>query len=367
MMTFSKKKWGLGLLFFLMPWVCVGAQWGGAGMKKPPTPVVAALPHWVQHHPPLHAVGSLVANQFTTIKPGVAGHVQRLLFDSGQTVFKGQLLVVLDHAVLSAQLKAARAQATLNHLAYQRAAELLNTRSISQSEFDQAKAQFDMSQAKVGEIAATLEKKFIRAPFSGRLGLRHIHLGDYVLPDQAIVYIQSSRPIYVDFSLPEKDKQSVWIKQPLSITFSGQGGAQAHSGHVVAIDAQIDRQTRSITVRGAMPNAEGYGLPGGFVEVHLSARRSQSLLSIPQEAVQKSQKQNYVFFIKKGRAAKATVHLVERRSDDVLIKKPPQLSLKTPVIVQGQLKIAEGMPVVAINLKKTPNKPVTATPVPPGR
>lgn len=343
-MHFYKKPVCCFVLFVCLSTTTAQAQWGKQTFTPPPTPVVAVKAKAVTWHKTLRAIGSLVASKSVTIKAGITGHIEKILFKSGQFVPKGQLIIMLDHDMLSAQLKEANAQAKLNQLTYSRAKRLVRTKSISQSELDQAEANFEVSKAKVQQIQASIDKKFIKAPFSGSLGLRHINVGDYVLSDQDLVYLQSSRPIYIDFTIPEPQKALLAQGQEITLKTSSYP-KHAFKGTILAFDSKVDAQTRSITVRGTLPNQNKRLMPGGFAEVIVATKQSEQLISIPQEAVQKEMDGSYVYKVSQGKATRVTIAIASRTAGHVLIMKNPSIHANDEIITEGQLKLQDGSPV----------------------
>src|SRR5919204_4492708 len=175
-----------------------------AAFQPPPeavTTIVASQEPWPST---LSAIGTVAAVQGVTVSADLPGTVETIGFESGQIVREGEVLALLDTRQEQAQLAAAEAQRELALLNFQRMQGLLNENVISRAEFDRATADYRQTDAHVGEIRAAIERKTIRAPFSGVLGIRHVNLGQYLSGGDALVTLQSMNPIYVNFGVPQQ-------------------------------------------------------------------------------------------------------------------------------------------------------------------
>ena len=161
----------------------------------------ATIENWL---PSIKAVGSIEAVNGISVANEVPGVVETIEFESGDTVKQGDVLIRLDTAIDAAALRTRRAEAQLAEQEFKRVSDLLPKRAVSQSQFDEAKANFDAARARVNEAEATLNKKIIRAPFDGTLGIRMVDQGQYLSTGSAIVEINMLNPIYVDYTLSEK-------------------------------------------------------------------------------------------------------------------------------------------------------------------
>src|SRR5262245_16586744 len=175
----------------------------GAAFQPPPEAVTTIVANEEDWPTSLTAIGTMAAVQGVTVSADLPGTVDRILFESGQTVKSGDMLAMLDTRQEKAQLAAIEAQRELARLTFERMQGLLNERVISQAEFDRATAEFRETEARVGEIRAVIERKTIRAPFSGVLGLRQVNLGQYLAGGDQLVSLQSLNPIYVNFGVPQ--------------------------------------------------------------------------------------------------------------------------------------------------------------------
>ena len=176
----------------------------GSSFQPPPeaiTTIVAKEETWPST---LSVVGTMVAIHGVTVSADLPGTVDQIKFESGKWVHEGEVLALLDTRQERAQLAAADAQRELARVNFERMEGLIEERVVSRAEYDRANADSRQSDARVGEIRATIERKTIRAPFSGLLGIRHVNLGQYLSAGDALVTLQSLDPIYVNFGVPQQ-------------------------------------------------------------------------------------------------------------------------------------------------------------------
>src|SRR5205807_2394701 len=176
----------------------------GAAFQPPPeavTTIVASREDWPST---LTAIGTVAAVRGVTVSADLPGVVDRIAFESGQAIREGEVLAVLDTRQERAQLAAAEAQRDLAKINFERMEGLLNEHVVSRAEFDRAQADQRQSDARVGEIRAAIDRKTIKAPFGGILGLRHVNLGQYLSGGDALVTLQSLNPVYVNFGVPQQ-------------------------------------------------------------------------------------------------------------------------------------------------------------------
>ena len=213
----------------------------------------------------LGAVGSVSAVQGVTLNAEVAGTIRRIAFDSDQTVKAGQIMVELDASVERAQLKAAEANAALALANFESSRALIDTGAISRTQFITQEAQTKSADAEVARLRALIDKKTIRAPFSGRTGLRQVNLGQFIGNGDPIVLLQSLDPVYVDFTLPQQRLSQLTVGLPVQVKTDVFPGA-AFEGKLSAVNQQVDAATRSIQLRATLANPEGKLRPGMFVQ-----------------------------------------------------------------------------------------------------
>ncbi len=323
-----------------------------AAMFGPPPPAVVtsavvAAQNW---RPRLEAVGTVVAVQGVQVANEVPGLVREILFESGQAVKQGAVLVRLDDAVDQAQLRGLQAALGLARVKFQRAAKLVKERSVSQSDYDAARAELTNAQAQVASQQALIEKKVVRAPFDGVLGLRAISLGQYLPTGTAIAPLEQLDPVFVDFSLPERQLGSIGVGQRVRVT-SDSRPQQALDGEVIAVDPSVDRSSRMLRLRARLANAERQLRPGMFTRVALDLGRETRVLTLPRIAITYAPYGDAVFAIvdQDGQTIvkQRQVQTGEVLGDAVVIEKG--LSAGDKVVLTGQVKLRNGMPVTIDN------------------
>src|SRR5438552_4514522 len=235
----------------------------GAAFHPPPEAVTTIVVGREEWPTTLTAIGTMAAVQGVAVSADLPGTVERIAFDSGKSVREGEVLALLDTREEQAQLAAAEAQRDLARLNFERMQGLLNERVISRAEFDRATAQQRETEARVGEIRAAIERKTIRAPFSGVLGIRQVNVGQYLAGGDPLVTLQSLNPIYVNFGVPQQDAGQARIGRVVNVTLgppspsasAGQPSPSADfTGRVTAIDSIVDEKTRNIQVQATLAN-----------------------------------------------------------------------------------------------------------------
>ena len=228
-----------------------------AQMRQPPPPASVAVTEvrnesW---QPRLKAVGTVSATQGIFVTNEVAGIVREILFASGQKVEAGEVLVRLEDSVDEADLRGLQAERDLARIKFKRLAKLVQDRSVSQSDYDEAKAELDGAEAKVASKRALIDKKSIRAPFDGTLGIRSVNVGEYLAPGAQLVPLQALDPVYVDFFLPERHFAQLHSGQLVEVRVTARPD-QVFQGEITAINPGVDEATRSIRVQATLANPE---------------------------------------------------------------------------------------------------------------
>lgn len=323
-----------------------------AMMSAPPPPAViaSAVVEAQSWQPFLHAVGSVTAVQGIYVTTEVAGQVDRITATSGQTVNAGDLLLQLDDSVDEADLKGLIAQRKLAQLQFERNRKLLKDKSVSRSDYDQSRASLESAEAAVAAKQAVIHKKAITAPFSGQLGIVDINLGQYLSPGDAIVSLQSLDPVYVDYSLPERNLPDVQVGQAVEVEVQSRPG-QRFSGTVSAIAPGIDRGTRTVRVRATLDNPDVLLRPGMFAEVDTVLPLREDILTLPRTAVTYNPYGESVFVIQKSDKGLVVqnrpVETGAVRAGRVEITKG--LKAGEEVVAAGQNKLRNGQPVKVDN------------------
>lgn len=332
----------------------------------PPETIAEGVAHPETWPDSLTAVGSVSADQGVLVSPEIAGTVSEIDFESGATVHQGDLLLRLDTSSEEAQLRAAQAEAQLAKLTADRTRQLRANRTVSQSELDQANATLKQDEANVDAIQATIDKKTIRAPFSGRLGIRLVNLGEQLDVGKSIVSLQSLAPVYVDFSLPQQDLASLKTGLPVQVTSDAYPG-KTFDGELTAINPDLDTTTRSIPIRAKFSNADELLRPGMFVQVEVQLPNQQPVLAIPATAILSAPYGDSVFLVETQVDHGATNIVVQQkfirtgraRGDFVSVESGLQAG--DHVATAGLFKLRNGVN-VSINNQDTPKPSLTPNP-----
>lgn len=251
---------------------------------QPPESVSSVVVKQEQWEESLTAIGSVAAVQGVTVAPEVPGTVTEIAFDPGTVVAKGDLLVRLDTSLEVAQLRALEAQADLARVNAERERTLRKQELISQSELDTAEATLKQNQADADATRALIEKKTIRAPFAGRLGIRQVNLGQYLDAGKPIVSLQSLTPIFVNFSLPQQDLAQLRTGMAVRLTTDACPG-KTFEGQLSTINPDLDPTTRSVSLQARLENSAQLLRPGMFARVEVLLSESHDELVIPLTAV----------------------------------------------------------------------------------
>lgn len=315
---------------------------------KPPPPatVAAAIVKQESWTSSLSAVGALTPVAGVKISSEIAGKIKTLHFDSGQTVKTGDLLVELDSDTDRAELRGLEAELQLAKAQLQRSEKMLAKKYVSQADYDQYKANLGQALAAVDAKRTVIQKKLIRAPFSGELGIRRVSLGWYLKEGEAIVTLQQLNPINLDFTLPERHLQHISEQQQVTATVQAYPN-EVFSGRIVAIDPAVEDGSRAISIRAKLDNKDKRLRPGMFVEVHIDLAQPQAVLTLPDTAITYNPYGNSVFLIQQGEAG-LTVQsrqVVTGQSREGRVEIISGLQAGDRVVSAGQIKLRNGMPV----------------------
>ncbi len=313
----------------------------------------------------LSAIGTVTAVQGVEVSTEIAGVIREIAFESGAMVEKGAVLIRLDTSSEEAQLRAVEAQVSLAKVNAERLRQLLTAKTISQSELDTAEATLKQNEANADTIRATINKKTIRAPFSGQLGIRKVNLGQYLDAGKPIVSLQSLEPMHADFSLPQQyfGQLSLGLKVRLSADAFGQ---KQFEGKITAINPEFDEVTRSVRVQGTFENNEHLLRAGMYARMEVVLPSDQNVLVIPSTALLSAPFGNSVYVIEPS--TNKTGGLVARqqfvktgpvRGDYVTVESGLKAGEK--VASSGVFKLRNGVSVVENN-EMVPK--ATATPKP---
>jgi membrane fusion protein (multidrug efflux system) len=340
-----------------------------ASAPIPASTVSATKVEYQQWQPQLTAVGTLRAVRGVDVTSEVAGLVRSIEFKSGDEVKAGQVLAQLNADSDIAQLHSLEAAADLAATVYERDKQQLAAEVISKAQVDTDAGDLKSKRAQVAQQAALVEKKTIRAPFAGKLGISTVNPGQYLNPGDKLVTLQTIDPIFIDFSLPQQQLPQVAIGQKVTLTTDAYKGV-SFDGKVNAINPKVDTNTRNVMIEATIPNAKRLLLPGMFATVRLAAGDEQRYLTLPQTAITYNPYGNTVFVVKasdkkddKGNAAllaqQVFVTLGPTRGDQIAILKGVEPG--TQVVTSGQTKLKNGSPIV-INNSVVPTDSPNPTP-----
>src|SRR5215467_282913 len=256
----------------------------GKSYAPPPTAVTTLVAKRETWPATFNVIGTVEAVHGVTVAADLPGTVDKINFESGKAVHAGDVLVELDIRQERAQLASLEAQRDLAKVNYARMDQLVKEGVISRMEYDQATANQKQTEANVAEIRATIERKTIRAPFSGILGIRKVNLGQYLSSGSPIVQLQSLNPIYVDFGIPQQSASRVPVGRNLRIT-SDEFAGQVFSGRVTAVDSVVDEATRNIQIQATLANPDGKLRPGMFVNVEVALGAVRPVIALAASAI----------------------------------------------------------------------------------
>lgn len=256
----------------------------GKSFSPPPETVSTATAKEEKWQETIPAIASISAVQGVKVTAEVAGTVAEIKFESGAVVAKGDLLVHLDTATEEAQLRALEAQVELSELNFKRMENLRRENTVSQAELDQAASDLKQKRATADATRATIEKKIIRAPFAGKLGIRQVNLGQYLDAGHIVVSLQSLKPVYADFSLPQQDLARLKPGLPVRVTTDTYTN-EIFSGTITALNPDLDSATRSVRLQATLSNDRELLRPGMFARVEVLLPDEHPVLAIPATSV----------------------------------------------------------------------------------
>ena len=335
----------------------------GAAFQPPPEAVTTTVAQREEWPATLSAIGTVAAVQGVTVSADLPGTVDRIAFESGAAVRQGDVLAVLDTRQERAQLAAAEAQRDFARTNFERMRGLLDEQVISRAEFDRASADHRQMEARVGEIRAAIDRKTIRAPFSGILGLRSVNLGQYLSGGDALVTLQSLNPIYVNFGVPQQAAAQMRVGRTVRVTAEEVGGIEL-TGRVSALDSVVNEATRNIQVQATFANTGGRLRPGMFVQTQVTVGASAGVVSLPSSAISYAPYGDSVFIVAdlkndKGQPYKGVrqqfVKLGTARGDQVAVVSG--VNPGDEVVTSGVFKLRNGAAVVVNNKVQPSNNP----------
>lgn len=323
------------------------AENGKGPGKKAPTAVSGIVLKPQKFADVLSLSGSIEANEQVDIRSEVPGIVESINFNEGTTVSKGQILFKVNDIELRANLARIRTGQGLASENERRAKLLLQKEAISQEEYDIASADFKTAKAETQLIQAQIAKTTVRAPFSGKIGLRAISKGTYVTPETVIAKLVNTSQLKITFSIPEKYVSQMKVGN--SLTFTTAGSAEKFTAKIYAIEPEIEIATRTLKLRAIAENKDGKLYPGTFANVTLPLDDINDALLVPTEALIPIQNGKKIFVSENGKAKEIIVKTGARTDKDILITEG--LKAGDTILTTGVMTLKNGMP-VRVQIKK---------------
>jgi membrane fusion protein, multidrug efflux system len=326
-----------------------------SGMSAPPQTVSAAKAEYTEWQPQIEAVGSLRAVKGADLSLEVSGVVDSIMFKSGDDVKQGALLLKLRSDDDAAKLQSLQATAELSQITYNRDLKQFKIQAVSQATLDTDSANLKNAKAQVAEQQAVLDKKFLRAPFAGHLGIRAVDLGQYLAAGTTIVTLQALDPIFLDFFVPQQAVDQIRIGQAVAAKVDAFED-RTFSGEISAINPKIDASTRNIQIRATLRNLDHQLLPGMYATVDIATGAPHNYITLPQTAITYNPYGDLVYVVDKkadpaGKpqlfARQTFVTTGARRGDQVAVLKG--VNEGDMIVTTGQIKLHNGSPVLIDN------------------
>jgi membrane fusion protein, multidrug efflux system len=327
-----------------------------SSMAQPPQTVTALKAANSPWQPNLEAVGSLRAVKGADLSLEVSGVVDTISFNSGDDVNEGTVLLKLRSDDDQAKLVSLQATADLNQITYDRDQKQFKLQAVSQATIDTDAANLKNAQAQAAQQQAILDKKTLKAPFTGHLGIRAVDLGQYLGAGTVIVTLQALDPIFVDFFVPQQSIDQLKLGQQVAVKIDAFKD-QTFPGEVSAINPKVDASTRNVQVRATLKNADHKLIPGMYATIGISTGAPQNYVTLPQTAITYNPYGDTVYIVdEKGKDAGGKPQLVARqnfvtpgatRGDQVAILKG--VNEGEMVVTSGQIKLHNGSTVLIDN------------------
>lgn len=338
----------------------------GKTYVPPPETVSSATATEENWHDTLTAIGTITADQGVIIAPEIAGTVTEIDFESGANVNKGDLLLKLDASTEEAQLRSAEAQADLARVTAERTRKLRADGTSSQSELDQAEATLKQAEGNADNIRATIDKKNIRAPFTGQLGIRQVNLGEQIDVGKGVVSLQALSPVFADFTLPQQDLAKISTGLSVRVTTDSYPGTN-FEGEITAINPDLESDTRSVKLRAKFANADKLLRPGMFIRAEVLLPGDEKVLVIPSTALLSAPYGDAVYVITPTVADGKTNLVVQQkfirtgRAHGDFVSVVTGLQPGDEVVTAGIFKLRNGVN-VSVNNTDTPQPSLTPRP-----
>ncbi|MDE2284095.1 MAG: efflux RND transporter periplasmic adaptor subunit [Hyphomicrobiales bacterium] len=337
--------------------------------SNPPQTISAIKASSSEWQPNIEAVGTLRAVRGADLSLEVSGVVESISFNSGDDVEAGAPLLKLRNADDVARLHSLEAVADLSNITYERDEKQFKLQAVSQATLDTDAANLKNAQAQVAQQQAIIDKKLLRAPFAGHLGIRAVDLGQYLGPGTAIVTLQALDPIYADFFVPQQSVDQLRLRQPVTVKIDAFKDVAFH-GEISAINPKVDTGSRNVQIRATLKNPKHRLLPGMYATVDIATGAPKNYVTLPQTAITYNPYGDTVYIVIDGkdknadgkpqRVARQTfVTVGPTRGDQVAVLKGVEDG--DMVVTAGQIKLHNGS-VIMIDNSVVPT--ADAAPVP---
>lgn len=346
-----------------------------ANRPVPKLPVVVTPVQTRDWQPRIASIGMIEPQQGVTVSTSVSGLVTKIHFKSGQRVQTGQLLVELDSGVEQANLSTAQSRLPAIQSSYERNQKLYQRNTVSKKALDDVQAEFLALQAEIESLKAVIKRREIRAPFSGMVGLREVHLGAYLKAGAEITRLESLKSMLMRFIIPQKNMAQLAIGAAVEIRNDAYP-ERRFDGRISAINSAVSRDSGVVHVQAKIPNSDQLLRAGMYASVEILQPKTANALVIPTHSIQFSLYGEQVYVLVESHADETgepvltveqrTVTVAERQGQWSLITEG--LSASDRVVTSGQVRLRNGAQVKLVDDGNTPTagietgvgKPVSA-------
>jgi membrane fusion protein (multidrug efflux system) len=324
-----------------------------SAMGSPPQTVSTTKAAFSQWQPNIEAIGSLRAVKGADLSLEVSGVVDSISFNSGDDVVAGTVLLKLRADDDAAKLDSLKATAALNEITYQRDLKQFKIQAVSQANLDTDEANLKNVNAQVAQQQAILDKKTLRAPFAGHLGIRAVDLGQFIAAGTAVVTLQALDPVFLDFFVPQQAVAQVKLGQKVAVKVDAYKD-QTFPGEISAVNPKVDPSSRNVQIRATLKNPDHKLLPGMYATVDIATGAPQSYITLPETAITYNPYGDTVYVVHDSGGGKAP--LIARqtfvttgltRGDQVAVLKGVRDG--DSVVTAGQIKLHNGSTVLIDN------------------
>jgi membrane fusion protein (multidrug efflux system) len=327
-----------------------------SAMSNPPQTVSTAKAVTGAWQPTIEAIGSLRAVNGADLSLEVSGVVDSISFNSGDDVEQGALLLKLRSDDDAAKLESLQATAELNQITNDRDQKQFKLQAVSQATLDTDEANLKNAKAQVAQQQAILDKKSLRAPFAGHLGIRAVDLGQYLGAGTVIVTLQALDPVFVDFFVPQQSMDQIRLDQIVTVKIDAFKD-QSFTGKITAVNPRVDASSRNVQIRATLANADHKLIPGMYATIDVATGALKNYVTLPQTAITYNPYGDTVYIVdRKTDGADGKPQLFARQSfvttgptrgDQVAVLKG--INDGDEVVTAGQLKLRNGSPILIDN------------------